>query len=95
MLLSSHENAGQNHNGKPANTAFKNVKNVKYFRMMVEEGRLNLKNACYYSVQKVLSSHLLSKNIEMKICKTTVLPVVLYRCEAWPLMLWEEHNEDV
>jgi hypothetical protein len=32
----------------------------------------------------------MSKNINIKICKTIILPVVLYGCETWSLTLWEE-----
>jgi len=35
-------------------------------------------NACYHSVQNLLSSSLLSKNIKMKIYKTIILHVVWY-----------------
>jgi hypothetical protein len=35
---------------------------------------------------------LLSKNIKVKIYKTIILPVVLYGCEAWSLILREEHR---
>ena len=45
---------------------------------------------CYYSVQTLLSSRLLSKNLKIKIFKTIVLPVVLYGCETWSLTLREE-----
>jgi hypothetical protein len=38
----------------------------------------------------LLSFSLLSKNFEIKIYNTTVLPVVLYGCETWFLRLWEE-----
>jgi hypothetical protein len=33
----------------------------------VTESRLNLGNTCYHSVQNLSSSHLLSKNLKMKI----------------------------
>jgi hypothetical protein len=33
---------------------------------------------------------LLSKNVKIKIHKTVMLSVVLYRCEVWPLSLREE-----
>jgi hypothetical protein len=33
---------------------------------------------------------LLSKNIQVKICRTTNFPVVLYECETWPLTLREK-----
>jgi len=49
-----------------------------------------LGNACYYSVQNLLSSSLLSKNLEIKIYRTIILPVVLYGCETWSLTLREE-----
>jgi hypothetical protein len=54
--------------------------------------RLNSGNACYHSVQKLLSSRLLSKNIKIRIYKTIILPVVLYGCETWSLTLREEHR---
>ncbi|PSN30233.1 hypothetical protein C0J52_27890 [Blattella germanica] len=47
-------------------------------------------NACYYALQRLLSSQLLSKNIKMKIYKTVILPVILYGCETWTLTLREE-----
>jgi hypothetical protein len=54
--------------------------------------RLNLGNAYYHSVQKLLSSRLLSKNIKIRIYKTTVLRVVLYGCETWSLTFREEYR---
>jgi hypothetical protein len=39
-----------------------------------------------------LSSHLHSKNLQTKIYKTIILPVVLYDCETWYLTLREEHG---
>jgi hypothetical protein len=53
---------------------------------------MNSGNACYHSVQNVLSSHLLSKNIKIRIYKTIILSVVLYGCKIWPLTLKEEHR---
>jgi hypothetical protein len=40
----------------------------------------------------LLSSRLLSRNVKAKIYKTIILPVVLYGCETWSLMLREEHR---
>jgi hypothetical protein len=54
--------------------------------------RLNLGNACYHSVQKLSSSHLLSENIKFRIYKTLIMPTVLYGCETWSLTLREEHG---
>ncbi|KAJ4429974.1 hypothetical protein ANN_22178 [Periplaneta americana] len=49
-------------------------------------------NACYYSVEKLLSSSLLSKNLKVRIYKTVILPVVLYGCETWTLTLRDEQR---
>jgi hypothetical protein len=35
---------------------------------------------------------LLSKNLKIKIYRTIILPVVLYRCETWSLTLREERR---
>jgi hypothetical protein len=42
-----------------------------------------------------LSSHLISKNLKIKIYKSVILPVVLYGCETWFLTLWKEHRLSV
>jgi hypothetical protein len=52
--------------------------------------RLNSGSFCYHSVQNLLSSRLLSKNVKIRIYKTIILPVVLYGCETWYLTLREE-----
>jgi hypothetical protein len=44
------------------------------------------------ALQNLLSSRLLSKNINIRIYKTIILPVVLYGCETWSLTLKEEHR---
>ena len=49
-------------------------------------------NACYHSVQNLLSSRLLPKNVKIKIYGTIILPVVLYGCETWSLTLREERK---
>jgi hypothetical protein len=56
--------------------------------------RLKLGNACYYSVQNLLSSSLLSKTLKIKIYiyRTIILLVVLYGCETCSLTLREERR---
>ena len=49
-------------------------------------------NACRHSVQNILSSSLISKNLNIKIYRTIILPVVLYGCETWSLTLREERK---
>jgi hypothetical protein len=53
---------------------------------------VNSGNACYRSVQKLLSSCLLSTNIKIRTYETTILLVVFYGCETLPLTLREEHR---
>jgi hypothetical protein len=56
------------------------------------KNRLNSGNDCYHSVQNVLSSHLLSKNVKIRVYKTSIFTVVLYGCETWSLTLREKHR---
>jgi hypothetical protein len=56
------------------------------------KSRLNSGNACYHSVQSLSSSRLLSRNINVKIYKTVILPVVLYGFETWSFTLKEAHR---
>jgi hypothetical protein len=51
--------------------------------------RLHSGNACYHSVQNLLSSGLLSKNLKIRIYKTIILSLVLYGCETWSLISME------
>jgi hypothetical protein len=50
----------------------------------------NLGNACYHSVQNLLSFHLLPKSLEIRVYKTVILPVVLCGFEFWSITLREE-----
>jgi hypothetical protein len=43
-------------------------------------------------MQNLLSSHLLSKNMNIRIYKAIILPVVLCGCQTWSLTLREEHD---
>jgi hypothetical protein len=43
-------------------------------------------------MQDLLPSNLLSKNTNIKIYRTIILPVVLYGCETWSLTLRKEHR---
>ena len=56
------------------------------------KSRLKLGNACYYSVQNLLSYSLLSEKLKIKIYRIIILPVVLYGCETWSLTLTEERR---
>jgi hypothetical protein len=65
------------------------------YRNLIQEEIKRTSNsgiACYLSVQSLLSSRLLSKNLKIRIYKTIILPVVLHGCENWSLTLREEHR---
>jgi hypothetical protein len=98
MLVSRCQKVGQRQNIKIGNIrrSFEGVAKFTYFgttltdqNCMNEEikSRLNSGNACYHSVQSLMSSRLLSRNVKVKIYKTIILPVVLYGCETWSLTL--------
>jgi uncharacterized protein YbdZ (MbtH family) len=54
--------------------------------------RLHSGNVCYHALQNLLSSHLLSLNVKIKIQKPIILPAVLYGYETWSPTLREEHG---
>jgi len=92
------QNAGRSHNLKTDNSPFERVEEFKYLVKILtnqnsiqEEIKARLKsgNACYHSVQNLLSSSLLSKNLKIKIYRTIILSVILYGCETWSLTLSE------
>ncbi|KAJ4448649.1 hypothetical protein ANN_00039 [Periplaneta americana] len=101
-IMCPDENIVRNGNIKTGNLSFEEVENFKYLGATVTninntreeiKRRINMGNACYYSVEKLLSSSLLSKNVKVKIYKTVILlPVVLYGCETWILTLREEQR---
>jgi len=57
--------------------------------------QIEVREWCYHSVQNLLSSSLLSKNIKVKIHRTIILAVVSYGCETWSLTLREERRPSV
>jgi ribosomal protein S2 len=74
MLLFSCQNAGQNHDIKIAVRCFGNEAQFRYLgttitnQNLIQEKikrRLNSGKACYHSVQNLLSSRLLSRNIKI------------------------------
>jgi hypothetical protein len=89
MLLSHHQNTGQDHDINTANKSFGNVAQFKYLGITVinqnliqEEikRRLNFGNVCYRLVENLLPSYLLSKSVKIRMYKSTIFPVVLYGC---------------
>ena len=54
--------------------------------------RLRSGNACYHSVQNLLPSTLLSKNLQIKIYRIIIVLVVVYGCETCSLTYREERR---
>jgi len=99
--MSRDQNAGRIHSVRTDNNTFERLEEFKYLgttltnqNYIPEEikSRLKLGTVCYHSVQNLLSSMLLSKNLKIKIYRTIILPVVLYGCETWSLTLREERK---
>jgi hypothetical protein len=84
-------NTGQNIDVKIANRYLKMWDSSNICRTTVTR-RLNSRNACYLSVQNLVSSHLLSKYIKIRFYRTIILPVVLYGCASSSVILKDEHR---
>jgi hypothetical protein len=99
VKLSRDQNAGQSHNIKIDKIYFERTEEFKYLESTIKnlnsireeiKTRLQSGNACCHSVKSILPSSLLSKNLEIEIYRTIILPVVLHGCETWSLTLREE-----
>jgi hypothetical protein len=76
MIMSRHPNSGQNQNIGIVNESFEKMEKFKYVGTTLTnqndvhdkiKSRLNLGDACCYSIQNLLSSRLISKNLKIKI----------------------------
>ena len=83
------------------NKSFERMEHLKSLRRTLtnqksinEEVKCKLQsgNACCYLMQNLLSYTLLSRNIKVKICRTIILPFVLYGCEMWFPTVSKEHR---
>ena len=104
VVMSRDQNAGRSHSMKTDNSSIERVEQFKYLgttltnqNSIQEEIKSRLKsgNACCHSVQHLLSSSLLCKNLKIKKYRNIILAVVLYGCETWSLTLREERRLSV
>jgi hypothetical protein len=81
MIMSRYPISGQNQNVRKTNESFANVAKFEYLGTTLTNQnhihdeikcRLNSGNACYFSVQNLLSSRLISINLKIKIYKTII-----------------------
>jgi len=84
VVVSRNENEGRSHSIKIYNSSFERVEEFKYLKKIVKnqnsiqdetKSRLKSGNACYHSVQNLLSSSLLTKNVWLKVYRTIILPL--------------------
>jgi len=102
MVMSGDQSTGQSHNMKTDNRFLESVEEFKYLgRTLTNQNsiqeemtsRLNSGNAYYRSVQNLLSSSLLSKNLKIKNKQNYNSDCFfLYGCETWSLTLKEERK---
>ena len=100
MVMSEDQHAVQNHNIYIGTKSFESVEHFSYLgtSLMNQNSfheeikcRLQSGNTCYYLVQNLTSSSLLSKNIKVQIYGTN-FPFVLYGCDTWSPTVSEEHR---
>jgi len=101
MVMSRDQNAGRIQSAMIDNSTFESVEKFKYLETTLTnqnsipeeiKSRLRSGNAFYHSVQNLLSSRLISKNLEIKIYRTVILLVVMYGFETWSLAFREERK---
>jgi hypothetical protein len=101
MVMSREQYAVRSHSIKTDNSSFKRVEDFIYLGTISTnqnsiqdeiKSRLKSENACYHSVQNILSSSFQSKHLKIKIYRTIILSDVLYGWETWSLTLREERR---
>ena len=101
MITSFKQKIVQNQNMGIENLSFEKVEKFKYLGVTITnmndireeiKRRINIGNAYYYSLEIILSSHLISKKLKVNRYKTIIFSVVLYGCETWSPTLREEQR---
>ena len=101
MVISRDKNPEQNSDIKIGNKSFRTVKQFKIFgnnpsesnfHSRINHEQIQVKECLLHTVQYLLSSSLLPKNVEINVYRTAVLPVVLYGCKTWSLTLREDRK---
>ena len=104
VVMSRDQNAERSYNMKTDNSSFEMVEEFKCLGTTLTnqnsvheeiKSRLKSGNTCYHSVQDLLSSSLLSKNLKIKVYRTIILLLVLCGCETLSLTLREERRLSV
>jgi len=90
IVMNRDQNAGRNRSIQLNNSSFERVEDFKYLGTVLTnqnciqeeiKSRLLSENTCHNSMQNLLSSSFISKNIKIN----KILSVLLYGCETWLL----------
>jgi len=99
MVMSRDQNGVRSHRIKTDNSSPERVEPFRYLGTILTnyvqkeiKSRLKSGNACHHSVQNLLSSILLSKNLKIKIYRAIILPFVLHGYKTWSLTWMEERR---
>jgi len=101
MVKFRDQNKGRSHDMKTGSSSIERKEQFKYLAASLTnqnsiqeeiKSRVKSGNVWYHSVQNLLSSSLLSKNIKIKIYRIIILRVVVHGCETWSLTLMEERR---
>jgi len=80
---------------------FSRVKKFKYLGTLVIQNneiqkeiraRIHASNRCYFGLNKLFKSKMLSKNLKVHLYRTLIPPVVMYGCETWTLHKIQQNN---
>jgi hypothetical protein len=102
MAMYRDQNAGRSHYMRIVNRFFERVEEIIYLEKTLTnknsnqeeiKNRLKSGNDFYHSMQNLLSSSLVCKNLNIKIYRTIILPLDSYGCETCSLTLREEHGQ--
>ena len=87
MITSRHQNVVQNRSTVIGRLSFENVQKFRYLGVTVKNTndmreevklRINMGNTCYYSLEKISSSRLLSKKLKVKTYKTIITGCIVW-----------------
>jgi hypothetical protein len=80
---------------------FSRVQKFKYLGTLITQNneiqeeikaRIHASNRCYFGLNKLFKSRMLSKRLKVQLYRTLIRPVVMYGCETWTLHNIQQNN---